>query len=100
MKDLKIIVPNNFKEFGNKVNEHINHIRETNQNYLVKTNLVRFNNRYEKEVFMSHLISSKFSCIPNEFKVNRNIIDNNRHANSIPAPTVIHLLQNNILYSV
>ena len=38
MKDLKIIVPNNFKEFGNKVNEHINHIRETNQNYLVKTN--------------------------------------------------------------
>ena len=50
MKDLKIIVPNNFKEFGNKVNEHINRIRETNQNYLVKTNLVRFNNGEGKAV--------------------------------------------------
>ena len=27
MSDLKMIVPENFKDFGNKVNKHINKIR-------------------------------------------------------------------------
>lgn len=50
MKDLKIIVPENFKEFGDKVNYHINNFRETDKNYLVDTDLVRFNNGEGKVV--------------------------------------------------
>ena len=30
MSELKIIVPENFREFGEKVNEHIKDIRKTN----------------------------------------------------------------------
>ena len=43
-KNLKLIVPNNFIEFGKKVNNHINLIRETKDNYIVDMDLVRFNN--------------------------------------------------------
>lgn len=50
MRDLKIIVPDNFREFGEKVNNHINEIRDTNKNYLVDTSLVRFNNGEGKAV--------------------------------------------------
>ena len=44
MNDLKIIVANNYQEFGQKVNEHINKLRGTNTNYLINTDFVRFNN--------------------------------------------------------
>lgn len=44
MKDLKIIVPDNFYDFGVLINKHINEIRNTNNNYLVGLDLVRFNN--------------------------------------------------------
>ena len=50
MNDLKIIVPDNFSEFGKKVNSHINEIRGTDNNYLVDTDLVRFNNGEGKAV--------------------------------------------------
>lgn len=50
MRDLKIIVPDNFKEFGEKVNDHIKEIRNTNDNYLVDIDLVRFNNGEGKAV--------------------------------------------------
>ena len=42
--NLKIIVPDNFKEFGIKVNEYLNTIRNTNNNYIVDMELIRFNN--------------------------------------------------------
>lgn len=41
---LKLVVPDNFLEFGKKVNNHINLIRNTNENYIVDMDLVRFNN--------------------------------------------------------
>lgn len=41
---LKLVVPNNFKSFGTKVNSHINHIRGTKENYITDMELVRFNN--------------------------------------------------------
>ena len=50
MKDLKIIVPENFMDFGEKVNAHINKLRKTNKNYLVNTELVRFGNGEGKAV--------------------------------------------------
>ena len=50
MSDLKIIVPENFSEFGKKVNEHIRGIRKSNDNYLIETELVRFNNGEGKAV--------------------------------------------------
>lgn len=43
IKKLKLIVPDNFSEFGKKVNNHINLIRNTEENYIVDMNLVRFN---------------------------------------------------------
>lgn len=43
-KNLRLIVPDNFIEFGRRVNTHINIIRNTNENYIVDMNLVRFNN--------------------------------------------------------
>ena len=42
-KNLKLIVPDNFFEFGRKVNDHINLIRNTNENYIVDMKLIRFN---------------------------------------------------------
>ena len=50
MSNLKIIVPENFREFGEKVNKHINEIRVSNDNYLVDVDLVRFNNGEGKAV--------------------------------------------------
>ena len=50
VSDLKIIVPENFSEFGKKVNEHIRGIRKSNDNYLIETDLVRFNNGEGKAV--------------------------------------------------
>jgi len=50
MNDLKIIVPENFRDFGNKVNEHIKLIRNNNDNYLADTQFVRFNNGEGKVV--------------------------------------------------
>ena len=47
---LKLIVPDNFKEFGKKVNGHINKIRHTKTNYIVDLELVRFNNGEGKSV--------------------------------------------------
>ena len=49
-KVLKLIVPNNFIEFGKRVNDHINLIRNTNENYIADLNLVRFNNGEGKGV--------------------------------------------------
>lgn len=49
-KSLKLIVPDNFIEFGRKVNNHINLIRNTEENYIVDLNLVRFNNGEGKGV--------------------------------------------------
>ena len=43
-KNLKLIVPNNFIEFGKRVNNHINLIRNTKENYIVDMELVRFGN--------------------------------------------------------
>ena len=42
--NLKLVVTNNFKEFGEKVNHHINLIRNTKENYIVDMKLTRFNN--------------------------------------------------------
>ena len=44
MSELKIIVPENFKEMGSKINTHIQALRNTQDNYLVDIDLVRFNN--------------------------------------------------------
>ena len=41
---LKLIVPNNFKGFGERVNRYLNIMRDTNQKYLVDMDLIRFNN--------------------------------------------------------
>jgi len=50
MSELKIIVPENFKEFGEKVNKHIQEIRKSNDNYLIDVSMVRFNNGEGKAV--------------------------------------------------
>lgn len=50
MSELKIVVPENFREFGKRVNKQINEIRATNDNYLVDVDLVRFNNGEGKAV--------------------------------------------------
>ena len=50
MSDLKIIVPENFKNFGTSVNEHIKELRNNNDNYLVDAELVRFKNGEGKAV--------------------------------------------------
>ena len=43
-KGLKLIVPDNFREFGNKVNEHLKGINDSQDSYITPINLVRFNN--------------------------------------------------------
>ena len=50
MRELKIIVPENFKKFGEKVNKHINKMRDTDINYLTDIDLVRFNDGEGKAV--------------------------------------------------
>ena len=42
--NLKLIVPDNFKIFGNKVNDGLNKIRQTDCKYIVNMELIRFNN--------------------------------------------------------
>ena len=49
--NLRLIVPNNFKEVGIKVNDNINTIKGTNTNYIVNPGLVRFNNGEGKCIF-------------------------------------------------
>ena len=44
MSELKLIVPDNFIEFGKLVNKRINSIRKTNKNYIIRPDLVRFSN--------------------------------------------------------
>ena len=41
---LRLVVPDNFKDFGERVNGHLNLIRETDYKYIVNMELVRFNN--------------------------------------------------------
>ena len=55
MRELKIIVPENFKEFGEKVNKHIQEIRKSSDNYLIDVSLVRFNNGEGKVVIKETL---------------------------------------------
>lgn len=43
-RKLKLVVPDNFKDFGKRVNNHINLIRDTHENYIVDMSLIRFNN--------------------------------------------------------
>ena len=49
--NLRLIVPDNFKEVGIKVNDNINRIKGTNINYIVNPGLVRFNNGEGKCIF-------------------------------------------------
>lgn len=44
MSSLKIIVPENFREFGDKVNIHLQNMRESKDNYVISPDLIRFNN--------------------------------------------------------
>lgn len=46
IKNLKLVVPDNFKEFGDNVNSYINLCKNTDkiENYIVDMDLVRFNN--------------------------------------------------------
>lgn len=50
MSSLKIIVPENFREFGNRVDEHLMKMRGTDESFIVPTSLVRFNNGEGKAV--------------------------------------------------
>lgn len=58
MSDLKIVVPDNFKEFGEKVNNHIKLIRNVNDNFLIDAQFVRFNNG-EGKVVLNESIRDK-----------------------------------------
>ena len=49
--NLRLIVPDNFIEVGNRINDNINTIKKTEQNYIVRPNLVRFNNGEGKCTF-------------------------------------------------
>lgn len=47
MSELKIIVPENFREFGEKVNEHLRKMRGNDEDFIIamdKQGLIRFNN--------------------------------------------------------
>ena len=44
MSSLKIIVPENFIEFGEKVNSHLQKMRNEENNYIIPTNSRRFIN--------------------------------------------------------
>ena len=50
VKELKMIVASNCYDFGKKVNTHINELRQNEKNYIVPTDLVRFNNGEGKAV--------------------------------------------------
>lgn len=55
MKDLKIVVPNNFIDVGLKVDNNINSIKNTNTSYIVRPNLIRFNNGEGKNIFIESI---------------------------------------------
>ena len=44
MSSLKIVVPENCREFGEKVSEHLRTMRESNDNYIIYSDNIRFNN--------------------------------------------------------
>lgn len=48
--NLKLIVPDNFIEFGKKVNNHIKLMKGTSEDFIVRPNLVRFNNGEGKSI--------------------------------------------------
>lgn len=48
--ELNIIVADNFADFGKKVNQHINEIRNTDIDYIIPVKLMRFNNGEGKVV--------------------------------------------------
>ena len=50
VRELKMIVPDNFIEFGRKVNKRINEIRQNDVDYIIPVDLVRFNNGEGKAV--------------------------------------------------
>ena len=55
MRDLRIIVPDNFINFGNKVNDNINKIKNSSENYIIRPNLIRFNNGEGKSIIESSI---------------------------------------------
>jgi len=52
---LKLIVPDNFRQFGEKVNGNINLIKNTDENYIIKPNLIRFNNGEGKAILQESI---------------------------------------------
>lgn len=56
--NLRLIVLNNCKELGNKINEYINIMRGTDTNYIVPTDEVRFNNG-EGKILIKETIREK-----------------------------------------
>ena len=50
MSELRLIVPENFSEFGEKVNKHLMQMRGTEDSFIVPIDLVRFNNGEGKGV--------------------------------------------------
>lgn len=49
--DLKLIIPDNFIEVGRKINTNINKIKKTRCDYIVRPDLIRFNNGEGKCIF-------------------------------------------------
>lgn len=76
MSNLGLIVMDNFKEFGDKVNKHLQEINNLPNNFLIKTDVVRFNNGEgkvviketirEKDVFILSDIGN-YTCTYNMF---------------------------------
>ena len=60
--NLRLIVLDNCKELGEKVNEHINKIRGTNKNYIVPIDVVRFNNGEGKLTIKDLSDVGNYSC--------------------------------------
>ena len=44
MSSLRVVVPDNFIEVGKKVDEGIKKLKRTDEEFLVRPNLIRFNN--------------------------------------------------------
>ena len=55
MRELKIIVPNNFREFGELVNERLKDIRDTDEDFIINSELNRFNNGEGKCVLLESI---------------------------------------------
>ncbi|MDD3392302.1 MAG: ribose-phosphate diphosphokinase [Bacilli bacterium] len=58
MGNLGLIVMDNFKEFGEKVNKHIQEINNTTTDYIIKKDAVRFNNG-EGKVLIKETVRQK-----------------------------------------